>query len=98
MADSQALVAEETLRDGHFRGITSLMDVGGGTGVFLAAVAKRNPNLTGTLFDLPEVAGQAAAQFGREGLSDRLTAVPGSFRTDALPSRRRYDLPCPRAL
>jgi demethylspheroidene O-methyltransferase len=86
MADSQALVAEETLRAVSFGETRALLDVGGGTGVFLAAVAKRNPHVTGTLFDLPEVAEQAAARFAREGLSDRLTAVPGSFRTDALPS------------
>jgi demethylspheroidene O-methyltransferase len=86
MADSQALVAEETLRAVSFRETKALLDVGGGTGVFLAAVAKRNPHLIGTLFDLPEVAGQAAARFAREGLSDQLSAVPGSFRTDALPT------------
>lgn len=85
MADSQALVAEETLRAVSFRDTRSLTDVGGGTGVFLAAVARDNPRLGGTLFDLPEVAGQAAARFAREGLADRLAVVPGSFRTDPLP-------------
>jgi demethylspheroidene O-methyltransferase len=85
MADSQALVAEETLRAVSFRDTRSLTDVGGGTGVFLAAVARTNPSLKGTLFDLPGVAGQAAARFEREGLSDRLSAMSGSFRTDPLP-------------
>ncbi len=86
MADSQALVAEETLRAVSLRETKALLDVGGGTGVFLAAAAKRNPQLKGTLFDLPAVAGQAAARFARDGLADRLTAVPGSFRTDPLPT------------
>ncbi len=86
MADSQALVAEETLRAVSLRETKALLDVGGGTGVFLAAAAKRNPQLKGTLFDLPAVAGQAAARFARDGLEDRLTAVPGSFRTDPLPA------------
>ena len=85
MADSQALVAEETLRAVSFHDTRSLIDVGGGTGVFLAAVARANTALTGTLFDLPEVAAQAAARFAREGLSERLSAMSGSFRTDPLP-------------
>ncbi len=85
MADSQALVAEETLRAVSFRETRRLMDVGGGTGVFLSAVARAYPGQFGTLFDLPEVADQAAARFARDGLSDRLTIVPGSFRTDPLP-------------
>jgi demethylspheroidene O-methyltransferase len=86
MADSQALVAEETLRAVSLRETKALLDVGGGTGVFLAAAARRNPQLNGTLFDLPAVAGQAAARFARDGLSDRLRAMPGSFRTDPLPT------------
>lgn len=85
MADSQALVAEETLRAVSFRDTRRLMDVGGGTGVFLAAVARAHPGLSGTLFDLPAVAEQATARFARDGLSDRLGVVPGSFRTDPLP-------------
>jgi demethylspheroidene O-methyltransferase len=85
MADSQALVAEETLRAVSFRSTRRLMDVGGGTGVFLASAARANPELSGLLFDLPEVASQASQRFARDGLSDRLTVVPGSFRTDPLP-------------
>jgi demethylspheroidene O-methyltransferase len=85
MADSQALVAEETLRAVSFGGTRRLMDVGGGTGVFLSAVARAHPGLAGTLFDLPAVADQAAARFARDGLSGRLAVVPGSFRTDPLP-------------
>ncbi|MEM8958176.1 MAG: methyltransferase, partial [Pseudomonadota bacterium] len=38
MADSQALVAEETLAAVSFCGMRRLMDVGGGTGAFLTAV------------------------------------------------------------
>jgi demethylspheroidene O-methyltransferase len=85
MADSQALVAEETLRAVSFRDARVLIDVGGGTGVFLAAVARDNPAIHGILFDLPEVAAQAAARFARDGLADRLSVHPGSFRTDPLP-------------
>nr|WP_245242983.1 acetylserotonin O-methyltransferase [Pararhodobacter sp. SW119] len=60
MADSQALVAEETLAQVSLRGHRHLMDVGGGTGAFLRAVRGRAPDLQLTLFDLPEVVAQAA--------------------------------------
>jgi demethylspheroidene O-methyltransferase len=86
MADSQGLVAQETLRAVSFKGTSRLMDVGGGTGVFLAAVAARHPGIEGTLFDLPAVAAQAADRFDAAGLSGRMRIVPGSFRTDPLPS------------
>lgn len=85
MADSQALVAEETLRTVSFKGVKHLLDVGGGTGVFLASVARAYPEVTGTLFDLPEVATGAAQRFVQENLSERLGVAPGSFRTDSLP-------------
>jgi demethylspheroidene O-methyltransferase len=80
MADSQGLVAEDTLRLVDFRGITHLMDVGGGTGAFLAAVARAHPGLALTLFDLPAVVAGATARLG-----PGVTIKPGSFRDDPLP-------------
>jgi demethylspheroidene O-methyltransferase len=85
MADSQALVAEETLRTVDFGGITRLMDVGGGSGAFLAAVASAYPKLQATLFDLPEVVPSAEERFRRAGLGARVTVTGGSFRDGPLP-------------
>lgn len=85
MADSQALVAEETLRSVSLRGVRRLMDVGGGNGAFLAAVAAAYPDMRACLFDLPQVAPAADARFREAGVSDRLDIVPGNFRKDDLP-------------
>ncbi len=85
MAESQGLVAEETLRAVRFEGIRRLMDVGGGTGAFLTAVGKAKSEPELVLFDLPEVAPGARARFEAAGLTPRVTIVPGSFRDDALP-------------
>lgn len=85
MADSQGLVAADTLGLVDFRGITHLMDVGGGTGAFLAAVGAAHPGLRMTLFDLPAVVPGATARFAAAGLSDRVQIVPGSFRDQPLP-------------
>ncbi|TCM87505.1 methyltransferase [Rhodovulum steppense] len=86
MADSQALVAEETLRTIPFEGITHLLDVGGGTGAFLAAIGAANPGLKMTLFDLPAVVPAAEARFRAAGMADRVTVTGGSFRDDPLPA------------
>ena len=85
MADSQALVAEDTLAMIGFSDCKNILDVGGGTGAFLAAVGAVHPHLHLTLFDLPAVAPVAAQRFEALGLSDRVAIVPGSFRDDALP-------------
>ena len=85
MADSQGLVAADTLRMVDFRGVRHLMDVGGGTGAFLAAVGAAHPGLAMTLFDLPAVVPGAEARFAAAGLRGRVKIVPGSFRDDPLP-------------
>lgn len=85
MADSQALVAEETLATVSFRGIRHLLDVGGGTGAFLSAVLQRTPELQATLFDLPAVLPGAEARLAEASIADRVTLAPGSFREDLLP-------------
>ena len=85
MAQSQRLVAEDTLRAVSFRGIERLMDVGGGTGAFLEAVGRAYPALKMTLFDLPQVVPGATARFDVAGMSDRVTLAQGSFRDDELP-------------
>jgi demethylspheroidene O-methyltransferase len=85
MADSQALVAEDTLAVVSFSGTRHLMDVGGGTGAFLAAVAAAAPQLQLTLFDLPAVAPAARQRFDSLGQSHRLAIRAGSFRDDPLP-------------
>lgn len=79
MAESQALVAQEALAHLSLKGAQKLLDVGGGTGVFLRAVRARYPHMQLALFDLPDVVAQAAlpADIARHG---------GSFRTDPLPA------------
>jgi demethylspheroidene O-methyltransferase len=86
MAESQVLVAQDTLALVDLGRATRLMDVGGGSGTFLAAVAQRHPRLALTLFDLPAVAPAARQRFAELGLSDRVEIVTGSFRDGPLPA------------
>ncbi len=83
MADSQALVAAEVLAHVSLRGAKRLLDVGGGTGAFLAAVGAKFPNLDLHLFDLPAVLAGAATRLGPFGA--RVHLHGGSFRDDPLP-------------
>jgi demethylspheroidene O-methyltransferase len=85
MSDSQGLVAADTLSTISLKGVTHLMDVGGGTGAFLGAVAAQYPSLNLTLFDLPAVVPGAQQRFETLGCTGRTTIVPGSFRDDPLP-------------
>lgn len=85
MTDSMGPVAEDTLQLVDFRGITELMDVGGGSGAFLAAVGAAYPQLKLALFDLPAVVPAAEARFRDAGMADRVRLLPGSFRDDPLP-------------
>ncbi len=86
MSDSQGLVAADTLSMVDLSGTRRLMDVGGGTGAFLAAVARTYPKIDLHLFDLPAVAPAARHRFDGMQESHRLTITPGSFRDDALPA------------
>jgi demethylspheroidene O-methyltransferase len=85
MATSQALVAEEVLRCVRLDDVSQLMDVGGGLGAFLAAVAQAYPGLRLTLFDLPPVIEAAARSLVARGLERRVELAAGNFRTDGLP-------------
>lgn len=86
MAASQAMVAAEVIAAVPLGRHARLLDVGGGDGTFLSAVAKAQPNLALMLFDLPEVAARAESRFRRDGLAARATAHGGDFHRDALPS------------
>ncbi len=86
MADSQTLVAADTLAAVNWRGLSHVLDVGGGTGAFLCALGAALPQPRLTLFDLPAVVPAAQQRFAAAGLEARAQAVAGSFRDDPLPT------------
>ncbi|MGR3313722.1 methyltransferase [Roseovarius indicus] len=85
MARSQELVAQDTLEAVSLKGVGTLLDVGGGSGVFLAAALKRYGGMRGMLLDLPDVMPAAEERLGREGLTGRVALHGGSFREGAVP-------------
>lgn len=81
MAQSQAMVSAEILDAYPVARHRCLLDLGGGDGTFLAAVAAAAPRLSLMLFDLPAVAERARARLG-----ERATVVGGNFLVDSLPA------------
>lgn len=62
-----------------FSGIRTLVDVGGGTGTLLTTILRAHGHLTGVLYELPHVVPEARANFAKAGVSERCSAVAGSF-------------------
>jgi demethylspheroidene O-methyltransferase len=85
MSLSQCFIADEVLDAVSVASHRCLLDVGGGEGVFLAAVARRAPRLRLQLFELPAVAARAEARLAADGLGDRIEVTAGNFHVDPLP-------------
>jgi ubiquinone/menaquinone biosynthesis C-methylase UbiE len=65
--------------------VRHVADIGGGTGTLIAQVLRRNPQLRGTLADLPETAARARQYLAGLGLDGRCEVVGQSF-FDPLPA------------
>lgn len=63
----------------------TLLDVGGGTGIYSIAFLQRNPNLRAIVFDRPEVLKVASEMALEYNVADRLECRPGDMFADELP-------------
>jgi len=79
MADLTGLVTSDVLAAYDFSRFTHLMDVGGGSGELIGAVAKRYGHISGTVFDLPRCEEAATARLAKLGVSDRVGFHAGDF-------------------
>ncbi len=78
MAQEIIWTAPALLKSYDFSRFKQLVDVGGGQGLFLINVLAAVPNLTGILFDQPQVV-DAAKEISTDGVAARLTVLSGSF-------------------
>ncbi len=86
MALSQTMIAEIVTASFNFKPYRTIMDVGGGTGVFLSYLADVAPDAELTLFDLPQVMPAARKNIETADLSDRIKTTGGDFATGDLPA------------
>jgi hypothetical protein len=80
--DEQAAIAAAY----DWRGVATVVDVGGGAGALLAAIVGDNPGVRGILLDRPDVLPDADHLLTNRGVRERCELVGGSF-FDPMPVR-----------
>ncbi len=86
MSASQRFVIEELLASYDFSAHRQVLDIGGGKGGWVLALAQQQPSLKLHLMDLPPVAALAAERMQKAGVAERVTVHGGSFISHALPA------------
>jgi demethylspheroidene O-methyltransferase len=87
MAATQPMVSQQIIGAFDFAAHRRMLDIGGGSGAFVAAIAAATPTLQFGIFDLPEVIALAESRLGAD---PGVTLHPGSFKQDPIPTG--YDL------
>ncbi len=77
-----ATVRGARLLDRDWSGVSSVVDIGGGTGTALIRLLTKTSGLVGTVFDLPQVRQEALAAIEAAGLTDRCSFIAGDFFTE----------------
>jgi O-methyltransferase/methyltransferase family protein len=79
MVENTRQCAAALIRAYDFSGVRSLVDVGGGYGVLLAAILAACPQMRGKDFDLPHCREGATRLFAESGVAERAEFVAGNF-------------------
>jgi hypothetical protein len=79
MVETTRQAAGAVVKAYDFSGVRSLVDVGGGYGVLLAAILKAYPEMRGKDFDLPHCQEGATRLLAEGGVDGRAEFVAGSF-------------------
>jgi len=68
-----------------FNQFSTIVDIGGGSGVLLAAILRANPRTRGILMDAPHVATEARTSLGRTDVASRIEVLDGDLFRSAFP-------------
>lgn len=79
-------VAPELAQRLDLTGAATLLDVGGGTGIYSIALLRRFTHLSAIVFDRPDVLTIARRMADEYGVADRLSCVAGDMFADPLPA------------
>jgi hypothetical protein len=86
LQSTTALTVEQLLQHFDFTRVGHVLDVGGGNGTTLCALADRHPRLRGTVFETPTVCTLARQRIAAAGMSDRIGTHSGNCFTDPFPT------------
>ena len=92
MTGLSAGMVESVVAAYDFSPIHSLVDVGGGEGLLLAAILAANPHMQGIVFDQPHVVTGARNVLERAGVTNRCQLTGGSFFETIPPAADAYVL------
>jgi SAM-dependent methyltransferase len=90
MHDRGKKIAPDQVAEINLENVNSVLDVGGGSGVFCMAFLNRKPELKTAIFDLPNVVPISERIIKKEGYTGRIELFKGDFNTDDLP--KGFDL------
>jgi hypothetical protein len=79
MAEGTKIAAPAVVAVGDFGRFGTVADLGGGSGILLAAILAAHPGARGILFDLPRAVDGADRVLADAGVTDRCEVVPGDF-------------------
>jgi hypothetical protein len=85
-----ATLRREPLLERDWSSVSSVVDVGGGSGSTVIALLLAHPHLDGVIFDLPHVEGEARAAIEQAELSARCRFAGGSFFESVPPGADVY--------
>jgi len=86
MAATQPMVSQQIIDAYDFSKHKRMLDIGGGSGAFTAAIATAAPHIEFAIFDLPDVIAEARKRLG----DAHIEFHPGSFKENTIPVG--YDL------
>ncbi len=81
MTEDSSKQAKAIVANYSFAEVKTVVDVGGGAGILIAAILRNNPHLKGILLELPHVIKKALPVLKNVGASDRCQLVEGDFFT-----------------
>jgi len=73
--------ADELVNALGFENTQSMLDVGGGSGVYAMAFCRRNPGMRASVLDLPGIVSITQGYIKEAGMEDCVRTIPGSYHT-----------------
>lgn len=92
MAEVTSLVSLALLASYDFSTFSKIVEVGGGYGSLIKAILMANPNVSGVLFDAPQIIESAQGYISNGELNGRCQAVCGNFFDSVPPGGDAYIL------